>query len=96
MRDRRARVAAVSFILLLPTLMVGMSPRTTSVREAVLPLLATETILIAGLSGVARERQRLKAEGKAPVADSPRVRSARIPHANTSRPLRKAPLGRSS
>ncbi len=93
MRDRRARVAIVSLILLFPAMMVGMSPRTTSIREAVLPVLATEAILIAGLSNVARERQRLRTEIQAPAEGRPRVRVVRAPHANP--PLRKAPLGRS-
>jgi hypothetical protein len=93
MRDRRARVAVVSLILLFPALMVGMNPRTTSVREAVLPVLATQAILVVGLSNVARERQRLLAARSAPTPDSKRGLVSNLPHA--SRPLRKAPAGRS-
>ena len=90
MRDRRVRVAVVGMMLIFPALMVGMSPRTTSVREAVLPVLATEVILVAGLSGVARERQRLAAERTAP-AGRPAV-VASVPH--VSRPVRRAPVAR--
>ncbi len=96
MRDRRARVGLVVLMLALPALMVGMSPRTTSIRAAVLPVLATQAVLVAGLSGVARERQRLLAERQAPVSRRP-VPS--LPHARASapitvRPLRSATLGR--
>ncbi len=92
MRDRRARVGLVGLILIFPALMVGMSPRTTSVRGAVLPVLATELILVAGLTNVVRERQRLLAERTAPAA--PR-RPAAVPSApHASRPLRGAPVGR--
>jgi hypothetical protein len=91
MRDRRARVGLVGLMLIFPALMVGMSPRTTSVRGAVLPVLATEAILIGGLAGVARERQRLLAERSAPPAVSRRT-APTVPHA--ARPLSRAPLGR--
>jgi hypothetical protein len=90
MRDRRARVAIVGLMLTLPVLMTWSSPRTTSVRAAVLPVLATEAILIAGLAGVARERERLLAERAAPVRRARAVPS--VPHA--SRRFRGAPLGR--
>jgi glucose dehydrogenase len=88
MRDRRSRAALVGLVLVFPVLMVGMSPAKTSVREAVLPVLATEAILVVGLTGVARERGRLLAERAAPA----RRAAHNLPHA--SRPLRRAPVVR--
>lgn len=67
MRDRRARVAVIGLLMLIPALMAGMSPRTTSVREALMPVLATEIVLLAGLSGAARERKRLLTERAMPA-----------------------------
>ena len=95
MRDRRARVALVGLMLAFPVLMVGMSPRETSVRGAVLPVAATEAILVVGLSGVARERQRLLAERTAPACRATagdRRAVPSVPH--VSHPLRGAPIGR--
>lgn len=98
MRDRRARVGLVGLMLMFPALMVGMSPRTTSVRGAVLPVLATEIILVAGLSNVARERQRLLAERTAPAprtASRTAPRPAAVPGApHAGRTLRGAPVSR--
>jgi hypothetical protein len=88
MRDRRSRAALVGLILVFPVLMLGMSPGKASVREAVLPVLATEAILVVGLSGVARERVRLLAERTAPT----RRPAPSLPHA--TRPLRRAPVVR--
>ena len=85
-------MAFVGLILAFPVLICRANPQGTSVREAVLPVLATEAILIGGLSTAARERQRLLAE----------PRRARPPPAGRSRAsptpaprLRRAPVGRS-
>jgi hypothetical protein len=61
MRDRRARLVFVVLILAFPALMIVASPRPSSAREAALPLLAVEGVLIGGLTAVARERRRLLA-----------------------------------
>ena len=84
MRDRRARVAVVGLLLAFPAMMLGMSPGKASAREAALPVLAAEAILVLGLSGAARERGRLLAERDAPAR---RVVPS-FPHAG--RPARRA------
>ena len=71
MRERRARWAIVGLMLALPMLMVCASPRLGTVREAVVPVIAVEAILVAGLAGVAAERRRLLEEIANPA---PRVR----------------------
>jgi hypothetical protein len=79
MRDRRVRAVFVGLILALPILMAWMNRRTSSVREAALPLFLTESILVLGLTTAARERHRLLAE---PAVAAPERRPLpSLPHA---------------
>jgi hypothetical protein len=60
MRDRRVRVVLVGLILAFPLLMVGVTDaRTSSFRQAALPILGVEAVLIVGLHTASSERGRL-------------------------------------
>jgi hypothetical protein len=94
-RRRRVRVVFVGLILAFPVLMMlaGRRTSTSTVRAAVLPVVAVEAVLIIGLAVVARERRRLLAERagaaarpEGPVAPAGRVRPAA--------PVRGAAVGR--
>jgi hypothetical protein len=93
MHDLRTRVGILGLILAFPLLMVAMSPRRPSARAAAVPVLAVETVLIAGLAMAGRERLRLRAaraaEFGAPIG---RPLTGR-PH--VIRPFSRANAGRS-
>ena len=90
MRDLRARVAIVGLILAFPVFMMTSNPRGPSAREAALPILAVEMILVCGLTVAARERVRLAAERNNPLSVRPLTTKA--PH--RVRPVRGAHVGR--
>ncbi|GAC1475071.1 MAG: hypothetical protein NVSMB9_26740 [Isosphaeraceae bacterium] len=91
MSDRRVRAAFIGLILAFPLLMLRMSPRASTVRQAALPLFLVESMLAFGLMSAYRERQRLLTERQRPVV-SPRPLLG-APHARVS--ARRVPVARS-
>jgi hypothetical protein len=96
-------LAFAGLILTLPLLMVAVDPRRSSAREATVPLLAVEVVLVGGLAVAALERLRLWAERTSPAPrtepspsppPSPAPRRLRADASRPARHVRRAHAGR--
>lgn len=93
MRDFRTRTALIGLILAFPALMMLASPRKSSLRDAALPLLAVEAVLVGGLTVATRERVRLT--GERTTAEAPPALHGRLSKAARSPgSVRRAHIGR--